>query len=233
MKFSFVNIPSKVGVNGAVSCWSDATSRAPVAAFVEIFTSSQKNTLLRLANRDGYGQYGIRQCPNPIFWKKSRWEKVFGKVTKIHGPNTGKKAKLFPGFNAARYENLVVLRTRKTGREIAVVCTHWAANAPLKVDKKWRTQKIAESKAHLRATVRAQTALGRDVYVMGDFNLNGEFTMPANFVWVASNKIDKIGVGVGVGRYYLDGDYRYFPTRTDHRHGGVLAKIKTRRRVVR
>lgn len=229
MKIAFINVPTGIGPSGWRGCWNAASNRAPVIGFNEILTRSAKDSMLRWAKSDKYSQYGIRQCPNPIFWKKRRWRKVYGHVHKIHSAGTGYRARHWPGFNGPRFINEVVLQRRGKKRQIAVLNTHWVPRGP-KVPARWRKEMRKESKRLLRELTRKHLNEGRDVYVIGDLNLPGKIKMPDLFKWLVYKFVDKAGIGVPAGRRLLSARGTTFPAPTDHKHGGVLGIVRTKKR---
>jgi len=216
-----INIPIKVGATNWAWCWLGAYSYGAIFGVNESLTKKQRDVYAdRMAGSpQPVAQFGLRQTPNPVFWRKERFQRIYGKIHKLHKAGTGPLAKKYPGYNAARYVTEVVLRQRVDGREFAVLNTHLVPNGP-KVDKTWRKKARRKSKRDLRQLVRKHKKAGRGVIVMGDMNLYKPFKMPPGFKWIRKFGIDKIGSTV-------PGNASLFAAPTDHKHG-VKATLRLR-----
>ena len=211
LRLAVVNIPHKIGADRWEACWDGARRRSAIFGVNESLRGDQRDLYAALAEDTKVGHSGLRQTPNPIFWKKKRFEKVSGEVHQIHGKAAGPLARRFPGFNAERDVNEVVLRQKENDREVAVLNTHWVPNGR-KVNPVWRMKMRRKSKKLVRDLVRKHKRAGRPVFVMGDTNLFLPFWMPQDFKWYRARGIDKLG---GT----LPGKGRAYPAPTDHKHG--------------
>lgn len=227
MKLGVINIPYKVGPAAWEKCWTETADRAEVFGVNESFTKAQRRLYLRLAKEAGYGQYGTRVTPNPVFWDRSKWRRVEASVYEIHG--RGPLFRLFPGFNESRYVTEVVLRHRRRQREIVVLNTHWVPEGR-KVTAAFRDKARAESKAMVARLMRKHVAAGREVFLVGDLNIHASFVLPVlGFRWARAVGVDKVGVAVPLDREVVRAEADTFPAPTDHKHG-VVATIRTRRK---
>jgi len=209
-----INVPRKVGRANWKKCWSAAAKRTGIFGINESLTPEQRDAYAALACAEQWGQYGLRQCPNPIFWRRSRWQKVTGKVHKIHDAAPGPLRARFPGYNAPRWINEVVLKDKRTGKEVAILNTHWVSEGK-KVNAVWRPVVREQSKRAARNLVKAHQAVGRPVVFIGDTNIRKPFAMPKGFRWIRGEGIDKIGAA-GLARH---GKPWKFKAPTDHKHG--------------
>jgi hypothetical protein len=229
MKVGVINIPARLNDRPDPShwerCWTLTADRADLFGVNESFTSSQRDTYLRLAKERGYGQFGTRITPNPVFWDRDHWRKVSGRVHELH--TSLSRFREWPGFNEARYVTEVVLRQRGSKREVTVLCTHWVPEGP-KVTDADRDRARRASKSQVADLVRKHTAAGNDVLLIGDTNIHGTFSLGVpGFTWIKSLGVDKVGIAVPLDRAVAHSSVREFAAPTDHRFG-VAAAIRVR-----
>lgn len=218
-----INIPTKVGPNAWRKCWEEAADRCGIFGVNEAFHPKAKALYLELAKEHGYGQYGTRRGPNPIYFNRKRWRRVSGTVHKIHG--RGNLFARWPGFNEARYVTDLVLvpRGRPDALEVAVLCTHWVPNGR-KVSGSFRDKARVQSRLFVERLVREHQAAGRIVYLIGDTNIAKPFTLGIRgFQWIRGKGIDKVGVAVPKGYVLGKTSVDVFDAPTDHRHGVATA----------
>lgn len=222
-----INIPTKVGPGAWTACLLRAINEGDVVVANEILTASQKAVLTDVAKKQGYAQYGIRQCPNPIFWDDDKFDLVAGRVTTIHGE--GPWASRWPGYNAKRTQNTVVLRPRSMeaddSRDFCVIGLHWVSSGK-KVPSLWRAAMRVKSRLLLTKTLWACRRKGMVAVVAGDTNIVSPFKVRVpGFRWVRGKGLDKIGLLLprkfyrGISRFHL------FIAPTDHKHG-VAADLR-------
>ncbi len=224
MRIAVINIPTQVGPTAWKECWDAAADRAPIVGVNEQFTRRARRAMRRRAKKRGYGQYGAKQTPNPIYFDKAKYALVYGKVHRIHGGATGHLARLYPGFNAGRDLTEAVLAPLTNNLpEVAVLCSHWVPDGR-RVDPEWRKQKRRESKALVAKLTAQHLAAGRIVYFIGDTNIYGRIRI-AGLRFLRKVGIDKIAVGVPAGMVILRAKARTFPAPTDHEHG-VVANVR-------
>lgn len=220
MKVGIINAPRKVGRLSWARCWRIMAKRTTIFGVNETLSPAAKATYGALAAASGWGHGGLRDSPNPVFYKRARWRKTYSRVRRIHGPAPAENrlAREFPGFNAARYITEVHLQRRrqKNGRTVVVLCTHLVPNGG-KVEAQWRDVVRAMSLDQLRAIVKYNLAAGHEVWVIGDMNIHEYIRIP-DLTWIKGRGIDKIGVAGG--DYDVTG-FVEVPAPTDHKHGYV------------
>lgn len=223
-----INIPSSVGKNAWEKCFALGMQYGDIVGINEAFHPVAKDLYLEMAAEKGYGQYGLRQGGNPIFWDQLLYRFISGRVRRIHG--TGPMYRSWPGFNDARFMTIVVLRPFGMGsddsRDITVINTHWVPNGN-KVPEDWREKMRQRSIRKLTRVVRRHQQRGRVVVVLGDLNMHSAFHIHPSFTWVRGEGVDKIGYAVP--DWFIQGgsDFREFKAPTDHRHG-VAARLRWR-----
>lgn len=222
-RVAIVNSPVGIGPNGWAECWVDAAAHAPLFGVNENLTRAQRLVYRELAREFGLEYHGMT-TPNPVFWAADLYDFQAGEVHELHDAATGPLAERFPGFNAGRSLTEVVLKRKRDGQEVAVLNTHWVPRGP-KVNARWRRQMRRKSKALLRYLVRKHVREGREVWVIGDFNLAGPFPMRvAEFRWVRAQGVDKVGVAVPKGQKPVGRKRRGFRlVRTASDHGHLVA----------
>ena len=139
---------------------------------------------------------GKLPIPNPISWKKDKWELMDSGFKKTHGG----KAKVSPN----RYITWVKLRDKKTGESIVRVNTHLVSGAwtKSKLDRPttpWRQDMWKNHMADLDALVSRFEKKGEKVIIGGDFNRDS-YRLLGNDVEYANN----IHVGTHNGRATYD-----------------------------
>lgn len=216
-RVGMVNVPVKVGPRSWVRCWRILSRRTAVFGVNESLSRRQRAVYAALCVRRGWGQYGLRNSPNPIFYKRETWTKVrgTGRVVQLHPE--GPWARVYPGYNGARYATIVVLE-RRSGQRHAFVNTH-LVSAGHKVPAPWREQVRADSLTQLRDLVDDLTDLGLVVWLLGDMNVPKPFPMDHRFQWVRGVGIDKVGVSLPDGVTLGDHGFDLVPAPTDHKHG--------------
>lgn len=214
-----INVPSSVGRSAWRECWTLMRRRTSVFGVNETFLRSAKVLYLALALATGWGQYGTRQGPNPLFWRRRRWAFVSGRRVTLHG--FGPLHDRWPGYNDARYMTVVVLRDRRDGQEHAFLVTHWVPEFPAhKLDIAWRDRMRERCIRLVSAELRDQVAAGRPAWFMGDTNMGGPIALDVpRFHWVRGLGIDKLGVALPAGIRWYGGESVLVPAPTDHHHG--------------
>lgn len=209
-----VNVPVKVGPRAWTRCWRIMSRKTGAFGVNESLSRRQRAVYAALCVRRGWGQYGLRNSPNPIFYKRECWNKVpgTGRVVELHP--AGPWERTYPGYNAARYATLVVLE-RRSGQRHAFVATH-LVSAGSKVPAPWREQVRADSLAQLRELVDDLTDLGLVVWLLGDMNLGPAFDMGDRFQWVRGLGIDKVGVSLPGGITLGDHGFDLVRVPSDH-----------------
>lgn len=229
MKVGVINIPTSVGAKAWRKCFLLIRARCSFFGVNEAFAPAAKALYIGLAFAHGFGQYGARKSPNPVFWRRKHWRKVSGRVIKLHA-QLGRYAE-WPGFNDARYVTEVILHRR--GRphlpQVVVLCTHWVPEGP-KVTNADRFRARAASKAEIRELILDHLAAGRIVILMGDFNIYDVFDLDIpGFHWVRGQGVDKVAVIVPAGYELTAADFETFEAPTDHEHG-VAATVRVRQK---
>lgn len=231
MKVAIINVPTKVGIRGWTGCIRAVLARRPaVAGINEAFTGRARALFVAAAAARGYRQYGARQTPNLIFWRRRHWQLVSGRVHQLHD-RLSRYAE-WRGFNDARYVTEVILRRRgrkhRDAPQVAVLCTHWVPGGD-KVEATDRAQARDTSVAVIRGLILEHLAAGRVVILIGDLNVYAPIDLGvAGFEWVRGQGVDKIGVAVPAGYRLTAADFDLFAAPTDHGHG-VAARIQIRR----
>lgn len=223
-----INIPHKVGPAAWLKCWLIMARRTGFFGVNESLSRRQRAVYLAAATARGWGQYGIRSSPNPIFYRRKQWKRDVGShVVKLHDAGTDGRARLYPGFNSARYATVVCLVRRRTKQRHVVINAHLIPQQ--KVDADWRDNVRASSFAMIAALVRDYTDNGAVVWVMGDMNYYPTFPLGRRFHWLRGEGIDKLGVSLPAGMTLGEVDVRIVPAPTDHQHG-VVAEVQLLRR---
>lgn len=218
-----INVPTKVGPLNWARCFIKTSNRAGVFGINETFSRAAKRTYMALAKARGFGYYGVKQGPNPIFWNKKYWRFVEAKHVKIHGKGPNYRA--WPGFNDDRYMTILVLqRVGEKGNPVgppqAFLFTHWAAfGGNHKVPTKWVNARQAESIEFARGIIELGLDKGMIVWFSGDTNHGGAIDFGKNFHWVKPLGIDKIGVALPKGVKLEHKSVSLFDAPTDHNHG--------------
>lgn len=214
-----VNVPVKVGPRAWATCWRTMARKTGAFGANESLSRRQRAVYAALCAARGWGQYGLRKSPNPLFWSKDTWTKVpgSGRVVELHPP--GPWARTYPGYNGARYATIVVLE-RRSGQRHAFVNAH-LVSAGHKVPAPWREQVRADSFAQLRELVHDLTDLGLVVWLLGDMNMPQPFPMGHRFTWVRGVGIDKLGVSLPAGVTLGDHSFDLARVPSDHKHGLV------------
>jgi hypothetical protein len=223
VRIAVTNIPTQVGPDAWRECWDLTADRADIFGANEVFTRKARRMFRRRARKRGYDQYGMKQCPNPVFWNARLYVRTYGKVHRIHGGHDDALARLYPGFNDARYMNEVVLAPVDGGPEVAVLCSHWVPSGR-RVDPKWRKKVRRESKALTAQLTAKHKAAGRIVVFLADTNIYPPILV-AGLRFLRKVGIDKIAVAVPAGMVILRAKARTFWAPTDHGHG-VRANIR-------
>lgn len=228
IRVGVINVPRKVGPVNWSRCWKTMADRTSVFGVNETLSPAVKALYLTLAAARGYGSFGVRRSPNPIFYRKSRWRRVHGHVYKLHGPSQGQLGFKYPGFNAARYMTLTILHQRRKPDALkhVFINVHWVPNA--KVDPVWAADARKTSIEKAREVVDQYVRAGYAVWLMGDTNIGGEFDLGPRFHWLRGRGIDKVGVALPPHVHVGSVDVRLTPAPTDHKHG-VVAKVTLQR----
>lgn len=227
-----INIPRKIGPGAWTACLVKAMSEGKVVVANEILTQNQKRVALDVAEKRGYAQSGVRQCPNPIFWDASKFRLVAARVVTIHGE--GPWAKRWPGYNAKRTMNVAVLRPLSMAddddsRDFCVIGLHWVS-AGRKVPSAWRARMRVRSRFLLAQVLWTCWRKGMVAVVMGDMNIPEPFAVRVpGFRWVRGIGLDKIGLLIPRGFKRGVSRFHKFDAPTDHKYG-IAAVLKWLRR---
>lgn len=228
MKVGVINVPTSAGPRGWTGCIRAVLAQRPtVFGINESFTRAARAVFITLAVAHGYGQYGARITPNPIFWRRRHWRKVAGQVHQLHDRLS--RYTEWRGFNDARYVTELVLRRRgrrhRRALQAAVLCTHWVPEGDkVKVEDRWEARQT--SIRTIRSLVLEHLAAGRVVILIGDFNLFEPVSLRVGrFRWIRGQGVDKVGIAVPEGVELTSTDYELFLAPTDHKHG-VIARAR-------
>lgn len=211
-----MNVPTKVGREAWKLCFAILVDHADLFGINEAGSWRAKVLYQRWKKVHGYSQYGLLGT-NPVFWKISAFRFVRGRQIKLHNRAKGKKARKWPGFNAARYVTEVVLRHRASDHLIAVLNAHLVAPGP-KVNAEWREDMRERSLDRIAGLVRHHLTEGRVVVILGDFNIRGRLDIPG-VTWLHFDGVDKLAVAVPDGVYLDEADVRELLAPTDHKRG--------------
>lgn len=222
IRVGLVNVPVKVGAAAWLACWTILSARCSVLVVNESLSRRQRRVYRAAALARGWGQYGLRSSPNPIFFSRLRWAFLAGRVVPLH--EEGPWAKRWPGYNAARFVTVLALLHRRSGERHVILGTHLVSNGD-KNPVAWRAEKREESLALLRILVQGYLADGCVVWLLGDMNLQEPFDLGPGFRWVRGQGIDKIGLGLPPGLKVDGAAWRLVAAPTDHKHG-VTARVR-------
>lgn len=227
LRLGTINVPTKVGPRAWRTCWMKTADRADIFGINEVGARMAKRTYLHLANQHGYDQFGTRITTNPIYWNAGKYRRVSARQYRLHEGATGRLARRYPGFNAARYVTEVVLEQVAGGPEIAVLNVHMVAPGR-KVNPIWRARMRAQSKRILRQLIAKHQAAGRIVVLLGDTNLRLPFWVCRGWRWLKGRGVDKVGILVPAG-IAVTADVDIFDAPTDHKHGVAVDVDLTRK----
>lgn len=213
-----MNVPTKVGRAAWAENFDKLVDRAGIFGINEAGSPRAKRLYRRLARARGYGYYGLWLGPNPVFWNKRQYAFHSGAHVRLHARNTDWRARRWPGFNAARYATVVVLKPRSGGPLVTFICWHFVAPGR-KVDSQWRARMRRRSIAKVAAIVEHHHDAGRIVAGAGDANIKPPFDVVPGWEWVHGEGVDKVGVIAPAGSVISDFARVTFAARTDHRHG--------------
>ncbi|WP_028654884.1 endonuclease/exonuclease/phosphatase family protein [Nocardioides sp. J54] len=214
LRVAFGNVPTKVKAAGWEGCFRILKARGDVVGINEAGNWRAKRVYARLAKAAGYGRYGLFIGPNPIFWDRRVYRRYSARQVRLHDSGKGRRARLWPGFNAARYMTVVVLTHLDTGRLVTFINLHFVAPGP-KVPARWRAAMRNRSIARLRKIVAHHQAAGRDVVVFGDANRHG-FPIPGA-VWLDSSRPDVLAIVPADDTRLGDTTVEQVPAPTDHK----------------
>lgn len=216
LRVALMNIPTKVGAKAWSRCFLLLVQRGDAFGINEAGSPRAKRLYKQLAAAHGYGQFGLNEGPNPIFWNKAVFRFVSGHQIRIHGRGRGRLARRWPGFNGARYVTVVTLRHIDSGRLVTFL--NWHLVAPgWKVRRRWRSRMRAKSAALIKRQVTFHRSQGRIVVGLGDANRDA-WTLPGA-KWLHRDGPDLMLVGLPAGTYLEKADTDTFPAPTDHKHG--------------
>lgn len=219
-----INIPVKIGRRAWRRCFGLMARRTDIFGVNECFTKEQRRLYLRLARKLDLGQYGTRIGPNPIFWDAKKYRLIDGRQTRIHPAGTSALARRWRGFNAARYVTDVVLASLDhPGLEIAAINTHWSAGG-WKVPAMWLRGARRQSKKVVNALRAEHTAAGREVVLLGDFNIVRRIFLTA-VRWLRVWGVDKVGIALTAAARLVAHRVLLIKAPTDHKHG-VIVRIR-------
>lgn len=219
-RLGVINVPVKVGARSWAKCWTVMANHTSVFGINESLSRRQRAVYAARCLRRGWGQYGLRNSPNPIFWDRDVWTKVkgSGRIVKLHGP--GPWAHSWPGYNGSRYATVIVLQ-RRSGQQHAIINTHLVPNGH-KVPAVWREQVRGDSFKQLAELVDDLTTFGLVVWLLGDMNVTTPFDMGDRFRWIRGKGIDKLGVSLPDHIRITDAGFELIALPehvTDHKHG--------------
>lgn len=214
MRAAFTNVPVKIGAKKGRECLR-LMDGSDFIGMCEILNKHQRQALIEEARAmKRYGSYGW-QGPNPVLWDASRYTLAAGVVVKLHGAFGGR---LWPGYRAARKATIAALTAVHKGDPHAtLLCTHWAPRGR-KVPAWWRNRQWATSERKISAIVKSQTANGRSVILMGDFNMDRNPRI-AGVTWLTGAGVDKIGIALAPGHRIGHHTSARFKSPTDHGTG--------------
>lgn len=222
-----INVPAGAGADDTRKCWHIMEAKCDRFGVNEVLYAWQKALYLVIARKNGYGVAGIRHSPNPVFFDKSLYRKTFQRTVKLHdrGPNFKKD----PGFNEARYANVVVLVEKGNQLTETHINIHLAAFNRNKVPDAWVFAKHRESLALIRELVEAGLKKG-DVWLYGDFNIHELLTFDnidgGRVEGIKPRGVDKVyhfakgEQGVKVKHKAIE-----LPAPTDHKHGIYARRV--------
>lgn len=217
-----INVPTKVGAAAWERCFELLAERGDIFGINEAGSWRAKRLYRRLARELGYAYFGLFIGPNPAFWDRRIYRRHSARQVKLHDRGHGRKARLWPGFNDARYMTVVVLERLAGGPLTTYINLHFVAPGK-KVPSRWRAQMRARSIARLRTIVANHLAAGRVVVVNGDANRDA-FAIDG-VTWLDGNGPDLVAIAVPAGVDLGDVELEHFPAPTDHKHG-VSAAIE-------
>lgn len=221
MRVGWINVPSKVGARAWARCWMLMRVHATVFGINETFMKSCKRVYAGLARVNGFGQYGLRQGPNPIFYSRRVWKFVEADHVQLHGK--GPNSKKWPGFNDERYLTILVLERRlkrRQGARHAFLFTHWAAfGGNDKVPNKWVNDRHSECIDYVHDIIELGLSKGYIVHFSGDTNMGEPIKLHPKMKMLKNKGIDKYGVAFPPEFEFESGDLTEFNAPTDHKHG--------------
>lgn len=219
IRVGIINVPFKVGRRAWRRCFGLMLRRADIFGVNEALTLRQRRLYRELAREKGLGFVGLTG-PNPVFWDSAKYHLVSTRQVLIHPAGTSRRARIFRGYNAARWITEVVLEIiEHPGEEIAVLCTHWVPGGR-RVPRWWRKDMRERSRNHVATLVEKHVGADRTVFTIGDFNIFRRFALGA-VRWIRGRGVDKVGIAVP---RHVEVDAKRainFPAPTDHRHGTV------------
>ncbi len=218
-----INVPADVGPNAWTECFEIMSNHADVFGINEAINRPQKELYSQLAHDANYGAAGLWSSPNPIFYDRAIFNRLDQRTVTLHG--RGPRYSEYPGFNDARFANVVLLQNRKTKVQATYINVHLAAYNPYKVPGDWVADKHRESLEIIEMLVDKSLNDG-DVSLFGDFNIGDPIKFPkfkgVKTDWVKKVGIDKIVRFSNSPKYQL----KTFKAPTDHRRGYVAKPIK-------
>lgn len=226
-----INVPAGAGKDSWLRCWdimADATTRFGMN---ESLYRRQKVAYAAKAKREGWAYAGLWDSPNPIFWDKTKYRKVFHETVKLHG--RGPNYRKYKGFNSPRYANVTVLEDIEIGgvQLETHINVHLAAfnnnKVPNDLVRDWHN----DSLLILQRLIQAAINKGHDVWVYGDFNIPGPVKFKINgarYELVKAQGIDKIFhfVPAKEGGAKVQYEAHELKAPTDHKHGLVARPIR-------
>lgn len=224
LRVAIMNVPTKVGWRAWRSNFIDLDQRAAVFAINEAGSTLAKRVYAVLAKRRRLGRYGLFIGPNPIFWDRSRYRLFSATQVKLHDHAPGRRFRLWPGYNSARYATVVVLEPVDGGPLETYINAHWVPPGR-KVDERWRARMREISEKKIRRIIEQHRAAGRIVTLMGDLNLRHEPDLGEHVIWLRGDGVDKLAVALPEGVELVGGPDAardrvvVFPGITDHKHG--------------
>lgn len=224
LRVAFMNIPTKVGWRAWRANFRALDERGHVVCINEAGSSLAKRVYAVLAQRRRLGRYGLFIGPNPIFWDRSRYRLFSATQVKLHGHAPGRRFRLWPGYNSARYATVVVLEPLAGGPLETYINGHWVPPGR-KVDDAWRERMREISERKTAEIIEQHRAAGRIVALMGDLNLRHEPDLGEHVTWLRGDGVDKLaialpdGVELTGGPDVARGRVDVFPGITDHKHG--------------
>lgn len=216
LRVALMNIPTKVGAKAWSRCFQLLVRHGDVFGINEAGSPRAKRLYRDLARAHGYGQFGLNEGPNPIFWNRNVYRFVSGHQIKIHGRGKGRLARRWPGFNGARFMTVVTLSHIPSGQLVTFL--NWHLVAPgWKVRPRWRSRMRVKSAVLIKRQVTYHRNQGRVVVGLGDANRDAWTVSGAR--WLHMDGPDLMLLGLPSGFHLDKADTDAFPAPTDHKHG--------------
>lgn len=214
-----INIPIKVGKRAWCRCFGLMLRQTDIFGVNESLTVRQRRLYRQIAREKGWAWAGSTG-PNPVFWNRRKYHLISARRVRLHPAGTSRRARLFPGYNAAREVTEVVLGVNgHPGTEVAILCWHGVPGG-IRVPRAWRDEMRALTKARIAWLTDKHLGAGRIVFSVADTNIFRAFALGA-IRWLRGRGVDKVGVAVPRNVQITAPRAYTFRAPTDHRHGVV------------